>query len=114
MTKNRVNPPILLGLLASVAVSCTGVSSVPLESPHAVTPNTTPSAPLSVNSARTSSDGAQGGVVSRAANPAVTPSALSKTEDDPQFGVHKPSDDTRVNSGAGDAIPMDGTGHGVP
>lgn len=114
MTKNRVNSAISLGLLASVAVSCVRVSSIPLASTHAVSPSTSSSAPPTVNSTRASSDGAQGVAVSRAANPTVSPSALTDSENDPQLGVHTPSDDTRVNSGAGDAIPMDGSGYGVP
>lgn len=33
--------------------------------------------------------------------------AQPQTTLEPRIGVHKPSDDTRINSGAGDAKPMD-------
>ena len=88
---------------------------MPLASTHAVAaPSTTPSASPSVNSTDASSEGAQGVGVSRGESRTVVPSASIDPGNDPQLGVHKPSDDTRVNSGAGDAIPLNGAGSGVP
>lgn len=104
----------------SACVACTRVSSTPLESPSAdaTTDASAPRAGPTSSAAGPGKDlddsGAAGSThgmdaAQGTSNEPVPP----KSTGDTRFGVHKPGDDTRVNSGAGDPTPLDATERGA-
>lgn len=93
---NAVRPLVLSAICGCVAVlGCTSVSSVPLGSPDARTATEANSHTATSRWPVSPRQSATRGATNEGAT----------ATGDPRIGVHKPSDDTRINSGAGDAIP---------